>query len=105
MEGFISSGHREGRRWLEVSDARAGVVVSTLHLSPSSLDGGPVAQRAQQLPNCDVGQHGCQLQLRPVFICPKDVLPQESGRGAARGQVSSSKPTNPGARLEQGLLF
>ena len=39
--------------------------------------------RAEWLQNCAVGQHGCQLWLRLLFICLNHFLPQEIGR---RGQ-------------------
>ena len=49
VEDFIRSGHRAGRGWLVVPGAGAGVAVSTVHLSPSSLDGGMVVPRGTAL--------------------------------------------------------
>lgn len=74
---FIICGQGEEGGWFVVSEAGGEVVIITVHLSPTSLEGGLVIWRAERLQNCVVGHHGCQLWLRPVLICLNYFLPQE----------------------------
>lgn len=55
------------------------IVVSTSHLSPSSVHGGMVICRAEWLQNCRVGQHGCQLWLRVVLFVSTVSHPRKLG--------------------------
>ena len=60
-----------------------GGISSTAHCNPSSPEGGTAIWWVEWLQNCAVGQHGCQLWLRLLFICLNHFLPQEIRR---RGQ-------------------